>query len=129
MERWHPAAILYVVDFRQGLHFRNLFEAARRWGYTDVALEHISFGSVLGPDRKPIKTREGGAVELSVLLDEAVERAAAVYEQLRRERLERGEEVPELSAAERQCIAEVVGLGAVKYADLSQNRTTDYVFN
>lgn len=129
MERWHPDAILYVVDFRQGLHFRNFFEAARRWGYTDVALEHISFGSVLGPDRKPIKTREGGAVELGVLLDEAVERAAAVYEQLRQAAIERGEDVPELRAAERRQIAEVVGLGAVKYADLSQNRTTDYVFN
>jgi arginyl-tRNA synthetase len=129
VERWHPDAVLYVVDFRQGLHFKNLFEAARRWGYADVALEHISFGSVLGSDRKPIKTREGGAVELSVLLDEAVERAAAVYEQSRKERSERGEDVPELPPAERRQIAEVVGLGAVKYADLSQNRTSDYVFN
>jgi arginyl-tRNA synthetase len=129
MERWHPAAILYVVDFRQGLHFRNLFEAARRWGYADVALEHVSFGSVLGPDRKPIKTREGGAIELEVLLTEAGVRAAAVYEQSRQAALERGEDVPDLSVAERRQIAEVVGLGAVKYADLSQNRTTDYVFN
>jgi arginyl-tRNA synthetase len=129
MERWHPAAILYVVDSRQALHFKNLFEAARRWAYADVALEHISFGSVLGPDRKPIKTREGGAVELDLLLDEAVERAAAVYGQLRQAALDRGEDVPELSAAERRHIAEVVGLGAVKYADLSQNRTTDYVFS
>src|SRR5437764_66504 len=55
-ETWHPDTILYVVDFRQGLHFRNLFDAARRWGYDRVDLEHISFGSVLGPDRKPIKT-------------------------------------------------------------------------
>lgn len=129
VERWHPDAILYVVDARQALHFKNLFEAARRWGYTEVALEHVSFGSVLGPDRKPIKTREGGAVELGTLLDEAVERAAAVYEQLRQAAIERGEDVPELSAAERCRLAEVIGLGAVKYADLSQNRTTDYVFN
>jgi arginyl-tRNA synthetase len=129
MEEWKPDAILYVVDFRQTLHFKNFFDAARRWGYTNVALEHISFGSVLGPDRKPIKTREGGAVELGALLDEAVERAAAVYERSRQERRERGEEVPELTVEERQQIAEVVGLGAVKYADLSQNRTTDYVFN
>jgi arginyl-tRNA synthetase len=129
MERWHPDAILYVVDSRQALHFKNLFEAARRWGYTDVALEHVSFGSVLGPDRKPIKTREGGAVELGTLLDEAVERAAAVYEELLQAALERGEDVPELSIAERRQIAEVVGLAAVKYADLSQNRTTDYVFS
>jgi arginyl-tRNA synthetase len=129
VERWHPDAILYVVDPRQALHFKNLFEAARRWGYTEVALEHVSFGSVLGPDRKPIKTREGGAVELGTLLDEAIDRAAAVYEQLRQEAIDRGEEVPELSAEERRHLAEVIGLGAVKYADLSQNRTTDYVFN
>src|SRR5207245_1652862 len=64
VENWHPDAMLYVVDFRQGLHFKNLFEAARRWGYDKVELEHISFGSVLGADRRPIKTREGGAVEL-----------------------------------------------------------------
>src|SRR5207248_2109352 len=98
-------------------------------GYPDIALEHVYFGSVLGPDRKPIKTREGGAVELGILLDEAVQRAAAVYEQLRQAALERGEDVPDLRAAERRQIAEVVGLGAVKYADLSQNRTTDYVFS
>ena len=73
METWHPDAILYVVDSRQALHFKNLFDAARRWGYDQVELEHISFGSVLGKDRKPIKTREGGAVELDALLDEAVE--------------------------------------------------------
>jgi arginyl-tRNA synthetase len=129
VERWHPDAMLYVVDARQALHFKNLFEAARRWGYGDVALDHVSFGSVLGPDRKPIKTREGGAVELDTLLDEAVERAAAVYEQLRQAAVERGEDVPELGVAERRHLAEGIGLGAVKYADLTQNRTSDYVFN
>jgi len=129
VEQWHPDTILYVVDARQALHFKNLFEAARRWGYTDVVLEHISFGSVLGPDRKPIKTREGGAVELGTLLDEAIQRAAAVYEELRQAAIARGEEVPELDVADRRQLAEVIGLGAVKYADLSQSRTTDYVFN
>jgi arginyl-tRNA synthetase len=129
VDHWHPDAMLYVVDARQAFHFKNLFEAARRWGYDTVDLEHISFGSVLGPDRKPIKTREGGAVELNSLLDEAVQRAAEVYEQSRNERKERGEDVPDLDIAERARIAEVVGLGAVKYADLSQNRTTDYIFN
>jgi arginyl-tRNA synthetase len=128
-DQWQPDAILYVVDFRQALHFKNLFEAARRWGFDKLALEHISFGSVLGEDRKPLKTREGGAVELGSLLDEAVQRAGQVYEQLRREALDRGEDVPELSDAERRQIEEAVGLGAVKYADLSQNRTSDYVFN
>ncbi len=129
IEHWHPNAILYVVDSRQALHFKNLFATARQWGYDQVALEHVSFGSVLGADRKPLKTREGGAVELGRLLDEAVERGGQVYEQSRAERLAAGREVPELSEAERRALAEVVGLGAVKYADLSQNRTSDYVFN
>jgi arginyl-tRNA synthetase len=129
METWKPDALLYVVDFRQSLHFQHLFDIARRWGHDKVELQHISFGSVLGPDRKPIKTREGGAIELETLLDEAAEHGARKYEETRRERVERGEEVPELSPQERRTIAEVVGLGAVKYADLSQNRTTDYLFN
>jgi arginyl-tRNA synthetase len=126
---WHPDAMLYVVDARQALHFKNLFAAARRWGYDRVLLEHVSFGSVLGENRAPLKTREGGAVELGALLDEAVQRAGEVYEQSRRERFERGEEVPELSADERRQVEEAVGIGAVKYADLCQNRTSDYVFS
>jgi arginyl-tRNA synthetase len=129
VQQWHPEAILYVVDSRQALHFRNLFEAVRRWGLDQVALEHVSFGSVLGKDRKPIKTREGGAVELGDLLDEAVRRAAQVYEQNRKERQERGEEVPQLTGEELQRVVEAVGLGAVKYADLCQNRASDYVFD
>jgi arginyl-tRNA synthetase len=129
MQEWHADAILYVVDARQALHFRNLFEAARRWGYDRAELRHISFGSVLGRDRRPIKTREGGAVELGDLLDEAVRRAEQVYQENRKERLERGEEVPEMAPAELRQVAEAVGLGAVKYADLSQNRTSDYIFD
>jgi arginyl-tRNA synthetase len=125
---WQPAAMLYVVDARQAFHFKQLFDAARRWGYDRVELEHVAFGSVLGPDRKPLKTREGGAPELGALLDEAVEHGAERYGQSRAERIERGEDVPEISEPEEQQIAETVGLGAVKYADLSQHRTTDYVF-
>jgi len=128
VNEWHPTAMLYVVDARQAFHFKQLFDAARRWGYDKVELEHVAFGSVLGPDRKPLKTREGGAPELGALLDEAVEHGAERYEQSRTERVERGEDVPELSESEKQQIAETVGLGAVKYADLSQHRTTDYVF-
>jgi arginyl-tRNA synthetase len=121
--------MLYVVGAPQALHFRELFDVARRWGYGDLVLEHIAFGSVLGSDRRPFRTREGGTIELNALLDEAVARASAIYEQSRQERRERGEEVPELDPAERARIVEAVGLGAVKYADLSQNRTSDYVFN
>jgi arginyl-tRNA synthetase len=129
VESWDPNTILYLVDFRQGLHFQNLFAAARRWGYDKVELVHVSFGSVLDRYGKPIKTREGGAVELARLLDEAVEQGARSYENSRAERIARGEAVPEPSDEERQNIAVVVGLGAVKYADLSQNRTSDYKFS
>src|SRR5205814_4784284 len=77
----------------------------------------------------PLSTREGGAIELGELLDEAVRRGAESYEKSRRERLDSGRDVPDLSDHEKQRIAEAVGIGAVKYADLSQHRTTDYVFN
>ncbi|MFL5328796.1 MAG: arginine--tRNA ligase [Gemmataceae bacterium] len=129
LDQFHPQAMLYVVDARQALHFQNLFAAARRWGYSDVELTHISFGSVLGADRRPLKTRDGGAVELGSLLDEAVTRARQAYDETRAERSGRGSEVPELTEVEKQRVAEIVGLGAVKYADLSQHRTTDYVFS
>jgi arginyl-tRNA synthetase len=122
IDTFDPAAILYVVDFRQGLHFKNLFDIARRWGYDKVALEHISFGSVLGKDNRPLKTREGGGVELNDLLDGAIKQAAEVCKKLQ------GEDT-ELTDLQIQDIAEVVGIGAVKYADLSQNRTSDYVFS
>src|SRR5205807_9754715 len=113
VERWKPDEILYVVDFRQSLHFNNLFDAARRWGYDRVKLEHISFGSVLGEDGKPLSTREGEAIELENLLREAIKRAADQYAQNRQDALARGEEVPELEADELRHIEEVVGIGAV----------------
>jgi len=128
-EQWQPDAILYVVDFRQSLHFKNLFEAARRWGHDRMELQHISFGSVMGADRKPIKTREGGAIELGQLLDESVIRAGEVYTANKKESVERGREIANLSPEELAQIYEAVGLGAVKYADLSQNRESDYVFD
>jgi arginyl-tRNA synthetase len=129
MQEWGPDAILYVVDFRQGQHFKNLFAAARRWGYEQAELQHISFGSVLGKDRKPFGARKGGAPELEQLLDESVVRAEEVYLKNKQEALERGQEVPQLSAEELALVYEAVGLGAVKYADLSQNRTSDYAFD
>ncbi len=92
LKEWHPDAILYVVDFRQKEHFANLFDAAKRWG-SSAALEHVSFGAVLGKDGKPLKTREGGVPELNDLLDDAVRRAGRVYEAARQEAADRGEEV------------------------------------
>jgi len=124
-ETWQPDAILYVVDHRQGLHFEQLFAAARLWGYQDLELEHISFGTVLGDDGRPFKTRSGDTVGLWGLLDEAVRRALEV--------VSAGDDSkpggPEISPERRQQIAEAVGIGALKYADLAQNRTSDYTFS
>jgi arginyl-tRNA synthetase len=125
METWHPDSILYIVDHRQSLHFAQLFAAARRWGYSEIELQHISFGTVLGDDGRPFKTRSGDTVGLEGLLDEAIERALAIVSA--NDDAKPGG--PELSPAERNRVAEVVGIGALKYADLSQNRTSDYVFS
>jgi arginyl-tRNA synthetase len=129
MKEWHPGAILYVVGAPQALHFQHLFDAARRWGYDTPELKHVAFGSVLGKDRRLMRTREGGTIELDSLLDEAVRRAEQVYWVNRKAAVERGEDSPELPPDELAQVAEAVGLGAVKYADLSQNRTSDYVFD
>jgi arginyl-tRNA synthetase len=126
-KEWKPDVVLYVVGAPQAYHFTTLFGIARKWGVA-TDLRHIGFGSVLGNDGKMLSTRNGGAAELSELLDRAIERGAEKYEQTVAERRERGEEVPEVSAEERKQIAEVVGLGAVKYADLSSHRTSDYKF-
>jgi arginyl-tRNA synthetase len=111
-------AIWYVVGAPQTLHFKQLFAVARREGYT-ADLRHIIFGSVLGEDRKLMKTRSGENVPLRELLEEACRRARKIID----------EKNPDLSDAEKNDIAEKIGIGAVKYADLSQYRTTDYVFS
>jgi len=113
-------AIVYVTDARQRLHFEMLFAVADKagWARRDN-LKHVMFGSILGDDGTPLKTRSGENVKLKELLDEAVERAGAVVE---------GKN-PELSAEKKAEIAEAVGIGAVKYADYSNNRTSDYVFS
>ena len=129
VKEWNPDAILYVVGIPQSQHFKTLFETARRWGYNDVELDHIGFGSVLGNDGKPLSTRNGGAADLSELLNLAVAHGDEKYEQLRNEKIQRGEEAIEIPPDERRQIAERVGIGAVKYADLSQNRTSDYEFS
>ena len=118
IDEWHADHVWYVVGVPQQLHFRQLFAAASRWGKTGD-FRHIAFGSILGDDRKLMKTRSGDNVQLSDVLTEAVERAAAVI----------AEKNPGLPAAEAAAIAETVGIGAVKFAELSQNRLTDYVFS
>jgi len=124
-ERWKPDAILYVVDHRQSLHFQQLFATAKLWGYRDLELEHVSFGTVLGDDGRPFKTRSGDTVGLEGLLDEAVRRALAIVSSTD----DAKPEGPEMPDARRREVAEAVGIGALKYADLSQNRTSDYVFS
>ena len=111
--------LLYVVDSRQADHFKQVFDVARRWGYHGVDFRHVAFGTILGGDRRPFKTRSGDVVGLESLLDEAVAKARTVVD----------ENSPHLSEEERARVAEVVGIGAVKYADLSQNRQSDYVFD
>lgn len=133
--------IIYVTDARQGLHFQMVFAVAKMAGWdrrpyfaeaaqgkqknagetpaTRTEFVHVTFGSVLGEDGKPLKTREGENVKLKELLDEAVERARKIVD----------EKNPELSESQRAEIAKAVGIGAVKYADYSNNRTSDYVFS
>ena len=125
LETWAPDAILYVVDHRQSLHFDQLFRVARRWGFDRVELTHVAFGTVLGNDGKPYKTRSGDTIGLSGLLDEAIERALAIVSA----NDDAKPDGPELSPERRREIAEVVGIAAIKYADLSHNRTSDYVFS
>ncbi|MEY2498498.1 MAG: arginyl-tRNA synthetase [Verrucomicrobiota bacterium] len=110
--------VWYVVGGPQILHFKQIFEIARREGYT-ADLRHIPFGSILGEDRKLMKTRSGENVPLRDLLDEAIERARKIIE----------EKNPELTESEKIDIAQKVGVGAVKYYDLSQYRMTDYIFS
>ena len=117
---WNPEEIVYVTDGRQQLHFRQLFAIFRRWQpESKVKLAHVWFGSILGEDNKPFKTRSGETVKLAELLDEAQERAFQVV-------TAKNAELPE---AQRREIARVVGLGAIKYSDLAQNRQSDYVFS
>ncbi|MEX0793667.1 MAG: arginine--tRNA ligase, partial [Pirellulaceae bacterium] len=125
MEEWRPDAILYVVDFRQGDHFDKLFAAAKLWGYTDLELKHVSFGTVMGEDGKPFKTRDGDTIGLEGLLDEAVEKAYQVVES--NARTAEGEQA--MPEDELRRIAGTVGIAALKYGDLSQNRESDYKFS
>ena len=121
LEHWNPDVILYVVDHRQSEHFDKLFAACRLWDIGNVELRHISFGTVLGNDGKPYKTRSGDTVGLEGLLDDAVEAAYVVVCEN-----DRDNDIPE---PQRRHVAHVVGHAAIKYADLSHNRTSDYKFD
>jgi arginyl-tRNA synthetase len=113
--------VLYYIDSRQHQHLKQAWTIARKAGYVpeSVSLEHHMFGMMLGKDGKPFKTRSGGTVKLSDLLDEAIERAGKLIV----------EKNPDMSAAELKQVVDAVGIGAVKYADLSKSRTTDYIFD
>jgi arginyl-tRNA synthetase len=113
--------LVYVTDARQRQHFQMVFATARAagWAPADVALEHVPFGSVLGEDGKPFKTRAGETVGLAALLDEAEVRARAIV----------AEKNADLDPAEQARVAHAVGIGAIKYADLASDRVKDYVFN
>ncbi len=125
LETWRPDEIIYVTDGRQQLHFQQVFTAFQKWQsaignrQSAIKLAHVWFGSILGEDGKPFKTRSGETVKLADLLDEAEERAFKIV----------SEKNPDLPEAQRHEIARVVGLGAVKYADLLPNRQSDYVFS
>lgn len=113
--------VLYFIDARQSLHMQQVFTTARKAGFVKetVSLEHHAFGTMMGSDGKPFKTRTGGTVKLAELIDEACERALNTV----------NDKNPELSEQELTTVAKNVGIGAVKYADLCKTRTNDYVFN
>ena len=122
LKTWAPQEIVYVVDDRQAGHFKKLFDVFARWkpeAAKTTKLVHVGFGKILGDDGKPFKTRSGGTVKLGDLLNEAEERAFQTVS-------EKSGDLPE---AQRREIARVVGLGAVKYADLLPNRQSDYIFS
>ncbi|WP_313083046.1 arginine--tRNA ligase [Atlantibacter sp.] len=120
-ETLHADRVLYYIDSRQHQHLMQAWTIVRKAGYVpdSVPLEHHMFGMMLGKDGKPFKTRAGGTVKLSDLLDEALERARRLV----------AEKNPDMPADELEGLANAVGIGAVKYADLSKNRTTDYIFD
>ncbi|MBL5930848.1 arginine--tRNA ligase [Lelliottia amnigena] len=120
-ETLHADRVLYYIDSRQHQHLMQAWTIVRKAGYVpeSVPLEHHMFGMMLGKDGKPFKTRAGGTVKLSDLLDEALERARRLV----------AEKNPDMPEEELEKLANAVGIGAVKYADLSKNRTTDYIFD
>jgi arginyl-tRNA synthetase len=122
IKTWSPQEIIYVVDDRQSSHFKKLFLTFARWqpeAANRTKTVHVGFGKILGEDNKPFKTRSGDTVKLDELLDEAQDRVLKIL----------AEKSPELPETQRKEIARIVGIGAVKYADLLPNRQSDYVFS
>jgi arginyl-tRNA synthetase len=119
VNEWQADQIWYVVDFRQGGHFNQLFNAVERLGYDEVKLVHVSFGTILGKDGKPLKTRAGDLPQLADVLDDAVKAAQIVVSE--KSRLDSGEEKEDL--------AELIGVNSVKFTELSHHRMSDYVFD
>ncbi len=128
-EHFKADGIVVVTDFRQSDHFEQLFLTVRKWFERThrrvPALNHVTFGAVLGENGKPLKTRDGGTIKLKDLLNEAEERALAVVQAKNQER----PEADRFTQEECREIARVVGIGSVQYADLSQNRSSDYIFS
>lgn len=118
LKEWGADKILYVVDARQGLHFRQLFDVAGRRG-CEAEMTHVSFGTILGKDGKPLKTRDGDLPQLEDVLNDAVKQSAVVLE----------EKSGHLDAEEKVKLAEVIGIGAVKFTELSHHRASDYIFD
>jgi len=122
-EHFQADGIVIVTDFRQADHFEQLFLTVKKWfarqGYRVPELHHVAFGAVTGEDGRALKTRSGDVIRLKALLDEAVDRAYTIV----------CAKNPELAEEERRAIAQIVGLGAVQYADLAQNRSSNYVFS
>lgn len=118
MNHFHADSIWYVVGAPQEKHFKQIFDIERMRGVTGD-FRHVAFGSILGKDRHPFKTRDGETVSLQNVIDEAIERAARVVEQ----------KSPDMPSDEKAHVAQVVGIGAIKFAELSQNRLSDYIFD
>src|SRR5690606_37477707 len=119
METWSPDLMVYVTDLRQQQHFRQVFAAARKMGYTDVELQHVWFGVLRFPDGSVPSSRAGNTINLVDVLDVAAARAREVVDRAS----------PELPEDERAAIAEAVGTGALRYFDLSQNPQSDIIFD
>ncbi|MBA4801767.1 MAG: arginine--tRNA ligase [Euryhalocaulis sp.] len=121
-ETLDPDLILYVVDKRQSLHFEQVFRAAQKSGFAEgISFEHLAYGTMNGPDGKPFKTRAGGVLKLADLLDRAHRRAVA--------RMEEAGIASNMEKAEYEAVADKVALAAIKFADLSHDRATDYIFD